>query len=463
MEKSNGKANDHVSLLYRGVPAETLAWLYCNGIAYEPMGTIAHQVLTGISKGMDKERLMNLSSCLSEWQCDQILKTNNIFEKYLKAKRSLDERMGELGRRAWEAESESGMQKVPIRMVAITEKCNRGCWHCAALADMGLGTMPYRDLENYLELIFPKYEISFSYGEPLLYRDSGKDFGDVVKLVLDRFQHIGVAVVTSGIRSQAEEAACMKLAKLGYFDKGRIAVTLSVRPFMDEMESARRTLKFFIENGIRIIPRIYGVPAVLSNRKWKMNAAKKGEALADLLSVFGIRHEDAMKMPTDMICKSAFCYMGRMAKEWKNVRGALDDYFGKDCENGQTFMIPWDSRKGICYRKEFGLMPDGSIVPGCCHFISSFLRLGSLRGANLENISEITKQMKEDAHDMLIAARKGNKAKSCVPCFNWFRKRDKEGGRIGIRDAERLRKAIPAPSKIIKLKSVKVPVPANFI
>jgi MoaA/NifB/PqqE/SkfB family radical SAM enzyme len=462
MEKPGKKRSDYVVPLYRDVPMETLASLYCSGIAFEPIGSIAHQVLTGISKGMDKEKLMNLSSCLSEWQCDQIHESNLVFGRIVRAKKRFDKRMEELGRRAYEEEAKSGMRKLPIRMIAITEKCNRKCPHCAVLADMGLGTMPYRDLEKYLGLVFPESEICFSYGEPLLYRDSGKDFGDAVKLVLERFEHITVGIVTSGIRSNAEMKACEKLAKLGDFDRRRLGVTVSVRPFMDEMESARRTLKFFVESGIGILPRVYGMPARLRGKRWVIDATKKGEVLADLLSVFGIRREDAMKMPTDTIYKSAFAYMGRMAAEWKNVKAGLDSYFDRDGENGQTFMVRWDSRRGACYGHEFGLMPNGDVVPGCCHFVSNFLRLGSLKNANQENIGEITKQMKEDAREMLAAARKGDKADSCGPCLDSFKERDKEGGAVGIREPERLKRAIPAPSHMRKCRTIKVPVPPSF-
>jgi len=454
----------NLPLVYKGVPAETLASLFCDGIAYEPWGSAAHKVLVALAEGKDQEKMAMLFSALPEWQREKIIGITNALEGRLQAKRILEARLKEARRRAWLAEANSGMQKLPIRMVGITEKCNRGCLHCGVLAGMGLGTMPYKDFERYLGLIFPKTELVFSYGEPLLYSDGGKDIGDAVSLALERFPHITVGIVTSGIRTPTEMRACEKLARLGDFDKTRILITLSVRSFMGDVEHAGRTLKFFVENGIRIAPRICGIPAVRRNGGWKRDASyERGKVLADLVAGFGIRPEDAMKLPTGIHCKRAIHYMGRMATSRKRIGQAMEDYFGNGSKGSQIVVVRWDSRGSICDNTEFGLMPDGSIIPGCCHMVSNFMKIGSLKGANQDSINEITDQMKKDARGMLAAARKGDRANSCIPCVNWFKERDREGGCAGIRDAKRFMKAIPTSSAMKRLRRIKEPIPSSFI
>ncbi len=454
----------NLPLVYKGVPAETLASLFCDGIAYEPWGSAAHKVLAALAEGRDQEKMAALFSALPEWQRRKIINITNALEGRLQAKRILEARLKEARRRAWYAEAKSGMQKLPIRMVGITEKCNRGCLHCGVLADMTLKQMPFNDFERYLGLIFPKTELVFSYGEPLIYSDKGKGIGDAVRLVLEMFPHIRVGIVTSGIRSQAEMKACEKLARLGDFDKERLLITLSVRSFMDDMERAGRTLKFFVESGIRTGPRLCGFPSVLRNGGWKRDlSSEMGKMLADLLAGFGISRDDAMKLPTGIHCKRGIHYMGRMAISRERMGQAIEDYFGNASKDSQIVVVRWDSRGNICKNTEFGLMPDGSIVPGCCHMVSNFMKIGSLKDANQGNINEITRQMKEDARGMMAAARRGDRANSCIPCVSWFKERDKEGRHVGIRDAKRFMKVIPTQGAMKKIRRIREPVPSSFI
>jgi hypothetical protein len=438
-----------IPLVYKGLKAKTAVSLLESGIAFEPRGSDAHKMFMGIANGASAEEQKRQFEKLGEWQKLKMVQIYRASARRRKKADAFGRRLRELREKALEEEKSAGVQKLPILAIGITERCNRGCLHCAVSADMTLGQMPFKDLEHYLSLVSIRRHLTITYGEPFLYNDGGKDLGDVVKTIFEMFPHVYLYIMTSGIRTHAEMEAAEKLAKLCDFDKARIGISISTRSFMDSMEPAGKTLKFFIENGIRAVPRLEGISLIhRKDGEWRKNIQNRGAMLADLLSGFGIRREDAMKFPSDIHYRGGIWCIGNAVKNHKEIIERMNKYFsGKKADDEAYFvMTPWYSFKD-CNSEEFGLMPDGTVIPGCCHFVSHFLKLGTLGSADRDNISEVTKQMKEDARDMLVAT----KGRTCESCVDWFRRKGTES-RIGIRDAERLMRIMPKASDISKLK-----------
>jgi hypothetical protein len=435
-----------IPVVCKGLPTETAVSLYENGIAFEPWSSPVYKMLMEFAKGAYSKETKKQFAMLREWQKKKILETYKIVNGRRDEQSSFGARLRELRKKALNEEKSAGTQKLPILAIAITERCNRGCLHCGVLSDMTLKQMPFKDLERYLGLISVREHLAISYGEPLVYNSDGKDLGDAVKLILERFSHIYLDIITSGIRTRAEMLVAEKIAGLGDFDKARLKISISTRSFTDNMESAGKTLKFFIENGIMAAPRLEGTSLILcKDGKWRKNIQNRRAMVAELLSGFGIRREDAMKFRSNVYYRGGLWCMGNAVKNHDKIRGKMNEYFnGKNKTDGYAYfvMTPWYSFRD-CTGDEFGLMPDGAIIPGCCHFVSNFLRFGSIKDATQDNIGEVTKQMKEDAHSMLIAA----KGRTCKPCVDWF-KRKGQGNRIGIRDAERFRRAMPTPKDL---------------
>jgi hypothetical protein len=153
--------------------------------------------------------------------------------------------------------------------------------------------------------------------------------------------------------------------------------------------------------------------------------------------------------------------MGRLAKS--NLTKDINDYYGKqEGMDRHLAVVDWDGRRGICKEESFGLGPDGSIMPGCCHLVSVFLKLGSLNGANSDNIADVAKEMKENAKQMCRNIERSKKKDSCKPCVSWFRRMNRKNNGIGIRDEERLGRAIPTLEDIRRLNRKKVRVPAKI-
>ena len=450
-------------LVYRGLPAKTAVMLSDSGIAFEPKGSVPYQIFSALSHGRRGKVIRDLVKRIKPWQKKRIGKILHEYVRRREILTSLLDRLKKEGRN-------DDANRLPISAISMTEKCNRGCPHCGVLADMSLQTMPFSDFERYLGLIDIKTRnLTFSgAGEQFMYGSEGKNLGDAIARILEKFPGIFVEIVTSGVsfsdKNSIETKAAERIARLNEADKTRLLVLVSVRSFMKErMEDAKKTVKFFIENGIKVMPRLEGVTFVLDkNGKWTRNWHERTKIFSDLVECFGIRPEDAAKIPTQVKYSGSLSYMGRLIG--RNVTRAMNEYYGDQPETvGRHIAITeWDSRRGICKIDSFGLEPDGSIIPGCCHLASVFLRLGSLKEANQDNIREMARQIKEDAKEMYGSIARSRKKDSCVPCVGWFRKRGREGGCIGIRDPERLKRAIPTLKQSSAIKKLKIKIPAKL-
>ncbi|MCX6773786.1 MAG: radical SAM protein [Candidatus Micrarchaeota archaeon] len=464
-EKMKNAIWKEMPLVYSGLPTKTSVSLYENGIAFEPRGSPVHKMFMGLAKGVYHKEMKEQFAMLKEWQKRKMIEIYRIMKRRKEKIINFDARLEELRKMALDEEISAGTQKLPISAIAITERCNRHCLHCAVLSDMSLGQMPFKDLEHYLGLISVRKHLSITYGEPFVYNSDGKDLGDAVKLILERFPHALIYIITSGIRTQTEMSAAEKIAGLGDFDKSRIRISISARSFTHDIKIAGRTLRFFIENGISAVPRFEGISLMpCKDGKWRKSIQNRKVMLADILAEFGIMREDSMKFPSNVYYRGGLWCMGNAVKNHGIISSRMNEYFKGRKEDGNSYcmMTSWDCNRGVsnCSDGEFGLMPDGAVIPSCCTFASNFLRLGSIRNATDENIGEITKQMKEDAKGMIIAGKRGM-GNTCKPCVSWFREKGK-GNRIGIRDAERFRRAIPAPKDLSKLRRG-LTIPANVL
>jgi hypothetical protein len=229
-------------LVYRGLPAKTAVMLGVSGIAFEPKGSAPYEIFAALSGRKGGKTIRKLIKKLEPWQKKRI---GEILHENTRRGRILRKRQEKTGKRHMGRED-----KLPISTISMTEKCNRGCPHCGVLANMGLPTMPFSDFERYLGLIDIKKHLTFSgAGEQFLYSSRGKNLGDAVAMVLERFQGIHMGIVTSGIsfsdKDSAEMKAAERLAGISEVDKSRIYITISIRSFMRQrMEDAKRTLKY---------------------------------------------------------------------------------------------------------------------------------------------------------------------------------------------------------------------------
>jgi hypothetical protein len=455
---SDGKKKDKdlFPIVHREIPAQTALMLYRSGVLFEPNGTKAFEALKRLRKAKyDKKQVSALTRDLEPWQVERIRESIDAREKWIDiGKRNYKIINGNLDRALKESVHEG--LKAPVKYITMTEKCNRGCLHCMVSANMGGKAMPFRNFERYLGLIRLHPDTIFTgAGEPFLYYDSGKDLGDAVKAMLEQCDYVSIGIVTSGISMKDENSlearAARKLASLNEMDKERVSISLSVRNFTHRMDAARETLKFFIENGIKVAPSLEGVTlSKCDDGKARIDEQERKSVIKDLASCFGI--SDLYSIKSNIQCDPCFAFMGNMVANYISLIKSMKMYFSP-AKLGGIIIKSWDDcsdlRKDVCERKWFGLMPDGEIVPGCCNFAFPFMRLGSLENIGQDNRESVVKQMLEDKYSFIAAQRGWRKSRSCAKCVSWFVKMEKRmGGRLGIRNPEKLISVLPTEKDI---------------
>jgi hypothetical protein len=453
---SDGKKKDKdlFPIVRREIPAQTALMLYRSGVLFEPNGTKVFEAMKRLENAKyDKRQVSALTRDLEPWQAERIREGLDERERWFeRGKRNYKIIKGNLDR-ALKGSVHEGL-KAPVKYITMTEKCNRGCLHCMVSANMGGMTMPFRNFEKYLGLIRLHPDTIFTgAGEPFLYYDSGKDLGDAVKAMLERFDYASIRIVSSGIsmkdRNSPEARAARKIASLGEMDKERVSISLSVRNFTNRMDAARETLKFFIENGIKVAPSLEGVTLrKCDDGKARIDTQERESMIRDLAGYFGSL--DGIK--SKIQCDPCFAFMGNMAANYVSLVKNMKKYFNNE-KLGGIIIKSWDDcsdlRSKVCKRDWLGLMPDGEIVPGCCSFAFPFMRLGSLENIGQENRDSIVKQMLEDKYAFFAAQRRWRKRRSCSNCVRWFKKMEKKtGGRMGIRNAEKLISVLPKEKDI---------------
>lgn len=450
-----GRRRDLFPLVNKQLSAETSLMLSRSDIIFEPIGSEAFKAMKGLERAKhDKKQVSRLAVDLEPWQIERINEGLEAREKWI----GRMERLNGIIKEAMDRDLKEGGLKLPVKFITMTEKCNRHCLHCMVSADMKGMAMPFKDLERYLGGIVrlsPDTAITGG-GEPFLYYDDGKDLGDAVKLMLERCRYASIRIVTSGMDMEGGdspwERAAHKIAGLGDIDKDRVSISLSVRAFASHrMKAARETLKFFIENGICIFPNLEGVTCYKSDGgKLKVSTEERDFMVNDLLAGFGMGKLDGIN--TGIGCDPIFAYMGNMVANFGAVISSTKEYFGKR-QVGKIMIKSWDDRsktkkdigKEVCKRMWFGLVPDGTVVPGCCNFSSPFMRLGSVKDATQKNRDCMVRQIIDDRNQFISAQRKWGKKRSCIPCVSWFVKMGKKtDGKIGIRNPEKLRRILPS-------------------
>jgi hypothetical protein len=444
-------------LIHSQLSAERAWMLNKSNIIHEPRGTKAFEVWKRLRKAeYDKAQMGALTKDLEPWQAERMGELLDIRERqyvfYKQAFEGMDREMKNA------LKDKKLMMQPLLTFITMTEKCNRGCPHCAAAADMKGMAMPFADFERYVGLAHPQLETIFTGGgEPFLYSDGKKDLGDAVKLVLDRFRYTRVKIVTSGISMENGTpwaSAAEKIAGLGDVEKERVSIHISARTFTDRTDNVKETLKFFIDSGITAYVSIEGLGRrKCDDGKYRTDLRQRNVMIKDLMEAFGASGLD--RIASSSQCRTSFAFIGRMVSNFGNVVNGMKEYFGKN-DIGKIRVINWEIRpernRHRCRMFALGLVPDGTLVNGCCSFPSQFMRFCSLKGATHENILGIARQMAEDKHQFLAAQRKWKNKESCVPCIRWFAKMGKKtNGRVGIRNIEKFRSVLPTQMDVRRI------------
>jgi|GEM_PF-3517802 len=452
---------DLFPLVHRQLSAENALMLCMSGIVYEPVGSKVFDAMKSLEKAKyDKRQVSKLTKGLEPWQIERIREGLDARKRWFGRAKRVNESVNRDLDIITRGLNESDL-KLPVKFITMTERCNRHCLHCMVSADMKGTVMPFSDLERYLNglvRLSPDMVMTGA-GEQFLYDDNGKDLGDVVKLMLERCKYAFIRIVTSGIEigngNSPWARAAHKLANLSEMDKERVSLSLSVRSFANRrMKAASETLKFFIENGMRVFPNLEGITCHKGDDgKFHGSLEERAMMVNDLLASFGIGRLEQIR--TSVGCDPVFAYMGNTVANYGIIIDNIKKYFGKD-KAGKIIIRSWDDCRGslgdACKRKWFGLMPDGTVTPGCCSYSFPFMRFGSMKGARQEGRNRLVSQMLNDRNQFIAAQSGWEKKESCIPCIDWFIKMGKKtNGRMGIRDAERFKSLLPTHEDIKRL------------
>ncbi len=448
-------------LVHRQLSAETALMLCRSGIVFEPIGSKVFDVMKRLEKAKyDKRQARSLTRGLEPWQAERIMEGLDARKRWIGRAKKVSESVNRALDSITKGLNEDDL-KLPVKFITMTERCNRHCLHCMVSADMKGTVMPFNDFERYINGLvrLSPDTVMTGAGEQFLYDDSGKDLGDVVKIMLERCKYVFIRIVTSGIEmgngNSPWARAAHKLANLGEMGKERVSLSLSVRSFANRrMKAASETLKFFIENGMRVFPNLEGITCHKGDDgKFHGSLEERDMMVNDLLAGFGIGRLENIR--TSVGCDPVFAYMGNMVANYGRIINNIKGYFGKE-KAGKIIIRSWDNCSGslgdACKRKWLGLMPDGIVTPGCCSYSFPFMRLGSMKDATLEDRNRLVSQMLNDRNQFIAAQSGWEKRKSCVPCIDWFIKMGKKtSGRIGIRDSERFKSLLPTDEDVKRL------------
>ncbi len=333
-------------------------------------------------------------------------------------------------------------KKIPLSSMTVTEKCDRGCKHCAVMASASLESMDFEDLRKFSSRIKPaKRILDLGPGENLTYLSRGADLGDVVSFLFENVPGICFGMVTSGIshgskNSITEEKALDKITKLDERYKQRILVKVSIKSFLRHSEEmALETMVRLIESGVPVKIGAYGY--------WGLE-----ERISDwrnaLLKRLGINPDDCI-LP--MITSQKMIVAGRLANDKEGFMEKLKKVgcrTPKENINRENIFGHYRYNGSCPFQIGLNLHPDGSLGPGCGSWQAPFLVFGHIEEADiLKKIHKRKLELKEHLNDV---KKKGltSGGDTCLYCSEWFRGKK---GAVHMKDEKRFDRAFPRKTR----------------
>ena len=181
---------------------------------------------------------------------------------------------------------------VRIRGIGLSERCPVGCSHCGiSLTPTGY-KMTFSDLQRIIAFEDLKLDkkVFVSFGDPLYYRDDGKDVSDVVSLLLGRGVE-RVRIVTTGFNP--DQHAILKTVKSLAQYKGKVECILSFNLFQRNPQDTARKVVHTIETLSEV-----GVPVGLDGTYSLENKEETDKELARVIDI--LREHKRKPPPSDM-------------------------------------------------------------------------------------------------------------------------------------------------------------------